>query len=170
MSRYITEKKFEHRNWFLFYPEEGNTRGAPTDLLRFHTTPQFHVLNNSREMCAGVLSLELRQKRCCTSECAPMLVCTPSSSKGSARFSHLITVWILSIPNTQAKEYKPSEEFVDNRWRNAWNAVYVAGGWRLVQPNWAAMQVQTKVGRILLVISNGEISILWNCCYSLNRV
>ena len=47
---------------------------------------------------------------------------------------------------TQAKEYKPSEEFVDNRWRNAWNAVYVAGGWRLVQPNWAAMQVQTKVG------------------------
>ena len=33
--RYITEKKFEHRNWFLFYPEEGNTRGAPTDLLRF---------------------------------------------------------------------------------------------------------------------------------------
>ena len=47
----------------------------------------------------------------------------------------------------QAKEYKPSEEFVDNRWRNAWNAVYVAGGWRLVQPNWAAMQVQTKVGK-----------------------
>ena len=34
MIRYITEKKFEHRNWFLFYPEEGNTRGAPTDLLR----------------------------------------------------------------------------------------------------------------------------------------
>ena len=35
------------------------------------------------------------------------------------------------------------------RWRNAWNAVYVAGAWRLVQPNWAAMQVQTKVrGRI----------------------
>ena len=49
----------------------------------------------------------------------------------------------------QAKEYKPSEEFVDNRWRNAWNAVYVAGGWRLVQPNWAAMQVQTKVGKKL---------------------
>ena len=47
----------------------------------------------------------------------------------------------------QAKEYKPSEEFVDNRWRNAWNAVYVAGSWRLVQPNWAAMQVQTKVGK-----------------------
>ena len=35
LIRYITEKKFEHRNWFLFYPEEGNTRGAPTDLLRF---------------------------------------------------------------------------------------------------------------------------------------
>jgi hypothetical protein len=39
----------------------------------------------------------------------------------------------------------PGDEFNDNRWRNAWNAVYVAGGWRLVQPNWAAMQVNTKV-------------------------
>ena len=45
----------------------------------------------------------------------------------------------------KAKDYKPAEEFVDNRWRNAWNAVYVAGGWRLLQPNWAAMQVNTKV-------------------------
>merc|ERR1712106_355977 len=32
--RYITEKKFNHRSWFLYYPEEGNTRGAPTELLR----------------------------------------------------------------------------------------------------------------------------------------
>ena len=47
----------------------------------------------------------------------------------------------------KAKDYKPAEEFVDNRWRNAWNAVYVAGGWRLVQPNWAAMQVNTKVSK-----------------------
>ena len=58
-----------------------------------------------------------------------------------------LKVWIVNPCHRQAKEYKPSEEFVDNRWRNAWNAVYVAGGWRLVQPNWAAMQVQTKVGK-----------------------
>lgn len=45
----------------------------------------------------------------------------------------------------QARDYMPGDEFTDNRWRNAWNAVYVAGGWRLVQPNWAAMQVNTKV-------------------------
>ena len=32
------------------------------------------------------------------------------------------------------------------RWRNSWNAVYVSGGWRLVQPNWAALSVNTKVG------------------------
>ena len=32
--RYITEKEFDHQNWFLFYPEEGNTRGAPSSLLR----------------------------------------------------------------------------------------------------------------------------------------
>ena len=50
----------------------------------------------------------------------------------------------------KAKDYKPAEEFVDNRWRNAWNAVYVAGGWRLVQPNWAAMQVNTKVKKTKL--------------------
>jgi hypothetical protein len=34
LPRYITEKEFEHQNWFLFYPEEGNTRGAPSSLLR----------------------------------------------------------------------------------------------------------------------------------------
>ena len=61
--------------------------------------------------------------------------------------NHSLKVWIVNPYHRQAKEYKPSEEFVDNRWRNAWNAVYVAGGWRLVQPNWAAMQVQTKVGK-----------------------
>ena len=28
--RFITEKKFNYRVWFLYYPEEGNTRGAPS--------------------------------------------------------------------------------------------------------------------------------------------
>jgi len=110
--RYITEKKFEHRNWFLFYPEEGNTRGAPTDLLR---GVEF-----------GIETKALLYKRMCA-------------------YAGLHAIVIKGF--CKAKEYKPSEEFVDNRWRNAWNAVYVAGGWRLVQPNWAAMQVQTKAAR-----------------------
>ena len=32
--RFITEKKFNYRVWFTYYPEEGNTRGAPMELLR----------------------------------------------------------------------------------------------------------------------------------------
>lgn len=34
--------------------------------------------------------------------------------------------------------YQPGVRFEDNRFRNSWNAVYVAGGWRFVQCNWGA--------------------------------
>ncbi|XP_074593550.1 peptidase hillarin isoform X2 [Brevipalpus obovatus] len=34
--------------------------------------------------------------------------------------------------------YQPGIRFEDNRFRNSWNAVYVAGGWRFVQCNWGA--------------------------------
>ena len=34
LFRYLSEKKLHHRSWFLYYPEEGNKRGAPTQLLR----------------------------------------------------------------------------------------------------------------------------------------
>ena len=57
----------------------------------------------------------------------------------------------------QARDYLPGDEFNDNRWRNAWNAVYVAGGWRLVQPNWAAMQVNTKVRRKQLHLAKKSV-------------
>lgn len=110
--RYITEKKFNHRSWFLYYPEEGNTRGAPTELLR---GVEF-----------GIETKALLFKRMCA-------------------YAGLHAIVIKGY--CKAKDYKPAEEFVDNRWRNAWNAVYVAGGWRLVQPNWAAMQVNTKAAR-----------------------
>jgi len=110
--RYITEKKFNHRSWFLYYPEEGNTRGAPTELLR---GVEF-----------GIETKALLYKRMCA-------------------YAGLHAIVIKGF--CKAKDYKPAEEFVDNRWRNAWNAVYVAGGWRLVQPNWAAMQVNTKAAR-----------------------
>lgn len=34
--------------------------------------------------------------------------------------------------------YQPGVRFEDNRFRNSWNAVYVAGAWRFVQCNWGA--------------------------------
>lgn len=34
--------------------------------------------------------------------------------------------------------YQPGMRFDDGRFRNSWNAVYVAGGWRFVQCNWGA--------------------------------
>ncbi|KAF7489929.1 Kyphoscoliosis peptidase [Sarcoptes scabiei] len=34
--------------------------------------------------------------------------------------------------------YQPGVHFEDSRFRNSWNAVYVAGGWRFVQCNWGA--------------------------------
>ncbi|XP_026667697.1 hillarin isoform X1 [Ceratina calcarata] len=34
--------------------------------------------------------------------------------------------------------YQPGVCFEDNRFRNSWNAVYVAGAWRFVQCNWGA--------------------------------
>ena len=34
--------------------------------------------------------------------------------------------------------YQPGVRFEDNRFRNSWNAVYVAGSWRFVQCNWGA--------------------------------
>ncbi|VVC42020.1 Transglutaminase-like,Zinc finger, LIM-type [Cinara cedri] len=34
--------------------------------------------------------------------------------------------------------YQPGVHFEDSRFRNSWNAVYVAGAWRFVQCNWGA--------------------------------
>lgn len=34
--------------------------------------------------------------------------------------------------------YQPGLKFLDSRFRNSWNAVYVAGAWRFVQCNWGA--------------------------------
>ena len=69
LSRYITEKKFEHRNWFLFYPEEGNTRGAPTDLLRslapVHSFFERLKRNLRRGVEFGIETKALLYKRMC---------------------------------------------------------------------------------------------------------
>lgn len=47
----------------------------------------------------------------------------------------------------KGKNYIPGEKFVDNRYRNTWNAVFVAGEWRLIQANWATLQVNLKATR-----------------------
>ena len=47
--------------------------------------------------------------------------------------------------HSKSSGYLPGEEFVDNSYRNSWNAVYVASGWRLVQSNWGMMSVNNKV-------------------------
>ena len=36
---------------------------------------------------------------------------------------------------------------MDSRYRNSWNAVFVAGGWRLVQANWGMLSVNNKMAR-----------------------
>ncbi len=36
---------------------------------------------------------------------------------------------------------------MDTAYRNSWNAVFVASGWRLVQANWGMMSVNNKVAR-----------------------
>ena len=46
---------------------------------------------------------------------------------------------------SKSSGYLPGEEFVDTTYRNSWNAVFVAGGWRLVQSNWGMMSVNNKV-------------------------
>ena len=48
---------------------------------------------------------------------------------------------------SKSSGYLPGEEFVDTSYRNSWNAVYVAGGWRLVQANWGMMSVNNRVAR-----------------------
>ena len=49
---------------------------------------------------------------------------------------------------SKSTEYLPGEEFVDTRYRNTWNAVYAAGGWRLIQCNWAMLNLHSKVSKI----------------------
>ena len=75
---------------------------------------------------------------------------------------HLV-VKMLKVINTdrmdfcsKSSEYLPGEEFVDSRYRNSWNAVFVAGGWRLVQANWGMLSVNNKMARETRQIYQGE--------------
>ena len=112
LFRYLTEKQLHHQSWFLYYPEEGNKRGAPTQLLR---GVEF-----------GIETKALLFKRLCA---YAGLHC--EVVKGYSK----------------STEYLPGEEFVDTRYRNTWNAVFAAGGWRLVQCNWAMLNLHSKAER-----------------------
>ena len=48
---------------------------------------------------------------------------------------------------SKSTDYLPGEEFVDTRYRNTWNAVYIAGGWRLIQCNWAMLNLHSRAER-----------------------
>jgi len=113
LFRWMTERKFNHEVWFLYYPEEGNRRGAPTQLLR---GVEF-----------GLETKALLFKRLCA-------------------FAGLHAEVIKGY--CKSSEYLPGEEFSDPiSHRNSWNAVFVAGGWRLIQANWGMMSVSNKVAR-----------------------
>eukprot|EP00095_Tigriopus_kingsejongensis_P005004 maker-scaffold139_size317827-snap-gene-0.15 protein:Tk05004 transcript:maker-scaffold139_size317827-snap-gene-0.15-mRNA-1 annotation:"AGAP005020-PA" len=112
LFRYMTERKFRHESWFLYYPEEGNKRGAPTQLLR---GVEF-----------GLETKALLFKRLCA-------------------YAGLHAAVVKGF--SKATEYLPGDEFVDYTYRNSWNSVFVAGGWRLVQANWGMMSVNNKLAR-----------------------
>lgn len=67
--------------------------------------------------------------------------------------------------------YQPGVHFEDSRFRNSWNAVYVAGAWRFVQCNWGARHLVNakevpKVGAkgksdSLRLETNNFIQCLW---------
>jgi hypothetical protein len=108
----LTEKKLKHESWFLYYPEEANTRGVPTQLLR---GVEF-----------GLETKALLFKRLCTY---------------AGLHSEVIKGY------SKSSGYLPGEEFVDNSYRNSWNTVFIAGGWRLVQCNWGMLSVNNKMAR-----------------------
>ncbi|XP_040569990.2 hillarin [Lepeophtheirus salmonis] len=112
LFRYMSDKKFNFRSWFLYYPEEGNTRGVPEELFR---GVEF-----------GIESKALLFKRLCAY---------------AGLHCEIIKGFSKSGP------YLPGEEFLDNSYRNTWNAVFIAGGWRLVQSNWAMVSLHSKVSR-----------------------
>lgn len=50
--------------------------------------------------------------------------------------------------------YQPGIRFEGSRFRNSWNAVYVAGAWRFVQCNWGARH-------LVSVAVQGEYELSW---------
>ncbi|KAH9366342.1 hypothetical protein HPB48_006206 [Haemaphysalis longicornis] len=64
------------------------------------------------------------------------LICSCVSDVEKASYAGLHCVVIKGY--SKSAGYQPGVRFEDNRFRNSWNAVYVAGAWRFVQCNWGA--------------------------------
>jgi hypothetical protein len=58
--------------------------------------------------------------------------------KNSNFFSYAGLHCVVIKGYSKSAGYQPGVRFEDNRFRNSWNAVYVAGAWRFVQCNWGA--------------------------------
>lgn len=56
----------------------------------------------------------------------------------SWKFSRNIFLSSIFSGYSKSAGYQPGVKFQDSRFRNSWNAVYVAGAWRFVQCNWGA--------------------------------
>ena len=99
--RYLTEKKLKHESWFLYYPEEGNTRGAPTQLLRFGFK-HFRIEHDSFDsnLFSGESSSDLRRRRCFTRGSAP----TPASTARSSRDTGMCI--LLNLPLSEPLFYE----------------------------------------------------------------
>ncbi|KAH8035559.1 hypothetical protein HPB51_006315 [Rhipicephalus microplus] len=64
------------------------------------------------------------------------LICSCVTDVEKASYAGLHCVVIKGY--SKSAGYQPGVRFEDNRFRNSWNAVYVAGAWRFVQCNWGA--------------------------------
>lgn len=63
--------------------------------------------------------------------------------------------------------YQPGVHFEDSRFRNSWNAVYVAGAWRFVQCNWGARHL-VNAKEVPKVGAKGKSDSLRSECFSFN--
>lgn len=62
----------------------------------------------------------------------------PSLTWWFPRFSYAGLHCVVIKGYSKSAGYQPGVRFEDNRFRNSWNAVFVAGAWRFVQCNWGA--------------------------------
>ncbi len=127
--RWITVKNL---NSIMF---EDNERGdTPMGLLRGikFGTESYHVL--FKRLCRYVYG---------TFACTSVCTCVQRQYHKyvlhcNVTFSYAGLHCVVIKGYSKSAGYQPGVSFEDNRFRNSWNAVYVAGAWRFVQCNWGA--------------------------------
>ena len=83
-------------------------------------------------------NLAQRAIMCCSSVCAGNITLTNCNNLLSPHYSYAGLHCVVIKGYSKSAGYQPGVKFEDNRFRNSWNAVYVAGAWRFVQCNWGA--------------------------------